>query len=183
MRVTDELPALVAHRALHVAVRQEHHIAHGIAFLLDHRPETLAVQPLRGLGADEVTDRREDIEEIRQRIGPDLRYPRAGEDERGLHAVLVEALLAHQAMAAERQTVVRREDDERAVELTALLERRDQAANVAVQRGDDSVVVVQVLADLVLGPRERSEQFISNELLAIVERVQRQVVLWYGDLR
>src|SRR5262245_59752207 len=120
MRVTDELPALVAHRTLHVAVRQEHHIAHGVAFLLDHRPETLAVQTLRGLRADEVADRREDIKQVRQRIGSAFRYPRAGEDERGLHAMFVEALLAHQAMAAERQTVVRREDDERVFELVPL---------------------------------------------------------------
>ena len=48
-----------------------------------------------------------------------LRNAWAGEDERRLHAVFVDALLAEQPMAAHGQTVIGREDDDR---ILALLE-------------------------------------------------------------
>jgi hypothetical protein len=95
--------------------------------------------------------------------------------------MLVQVLLAHESVAADRQSLVRREYDDGLVRLTEVVESSDQAADVEVQAGDDRVILVEVSAHLRFGPGPRREQLVADDHLAVIEWVHREIVGWQGD--
>ncbi len=80
----------------------------------------------------EVADRGEDVEQVGEGVAAAVGDAGAAEDQWGLHAVFVEALLAEQAVAADRQAVVGGEDDDRVFKLAAIFKGLDDAADVMV---------------------------------------------------
>ena len=63
------------------------------------------------------------------------------------HAVLVEALLAEEPVAPHRQAVVGGVDDHRVLGLPGFLQRRQDAADLLVEVGDQPVVLAELIAD------------------------------------
>ncbi len=180
--IPDQLPAIVADSALHVAVGEEQLGSRGGRLAGDHRPEAGAVHPLRNDGADQVGHGGVDVEQVDKRGAAAMRHARTGEDQRRLRAVVVEVLLAEQAVAADGDPLIRRENDDRVVGHAELAERLQQAPDVMVQPGDGCVVLVQRPADLRLAPRPRGQQLVADGHLAVVERVHRQVAGRQGDV-
>ena len=179
LRVHDELPSRVAHRTHQVAEGEEHGLADLRTLALPERPEVSAGQPVRRLDPGEGADRREEVEEVRERSGGAPGGDAgAGDDERAAHAVLVEALLAQQPVAAQRQAVVGRVDDDRVVRVPRLLQRREDPPDLLVEVGDETVVLAELVADDLAGPGVRREVLVADVLgHAVVERVLGQEVL------
>ncbi len=127
--------------------------------------------------AGKVAERREDVQQIGvavARLAP--RHAGAGEDQRHPHRVLVEVLLAHQAVLADRQAVVAGHDDDGVVGEAALLQHVEQAAGLRVQVGDHRVVLGDVAPHLRLVARVGGQQLVADVQRAVVERVARQEV-------
>ena len=66
--------------------------------------------------------------------------------------MLVEALLAQQPVATQRQAVVGRVDDNRVGRVPRLLQRREDMPDLLVQVGDETVVLTELIADDLAGP-------------------------------
>ena len=82
--------------------------------------------------------------------------------------MVVQVLLAEEAVAADGQPVVAAEDDEGVVVAAARPQRVEGAADLGVQEGDGGVVVGQVLPDDLRRARPGSEAFVTASLLFCV---------------
>jgi hypothetical protein len=97
-------------------------------------------------------------------------------DERRIHRVFVEILLAKKPMAADRQAVIAGENDEGLFESAARVEGREDATDLLVEELDGCVIVSQVLAHDFRGPRPRRKSLVANHHLAIIEWVLRHEI-------
>ena len=89
------------------------------------------------LNPDHVTQGGEDIQQIAERLGGfALRNAGTDEDQRDAHAVLKHALLAQQAVAAQRESVVGGIDDDGVVRLAGLFQGFENPPDLAVQVRD-----------------------------------------------
>ena len=142
--VLDQFPLRRDQRPLHVAVGQQQFVSDARMLIAKHGHEALAfVRVWRG-HAGQITHRGREIMEIAQGIGAVAgRHARAGDHRGRTHRVLVEILLAEQAVAPEGESMVACEEDDRVVEPTLRLERRDDAGDLRVHALDTGVVVGQ----------------------------------------
>src|SRR5207248_2493302 len=131
--------------------------------------EALAIY-LRSGQAGQVANGGEQISQVALR-GASLagRNAGAGDDERHVDRVLIHILLADEPMAANRQAMVSREDDNRVVALAALSQRAENAANLLVHVRDDGVIARQLLLHIVRGPREWQQQLVAAANIAMIE--------------
>ena len=91
--------------------------------------------------------------------------------------MFVEVLLAEQAVAAERETLVGSEEHDRVGEPALLLEREEYTADPVIHPLDERVVVGQFLRDHILRERPWQESFVADRKRAVVERMLGQEVL------
>ena len=111
--------------------------------------------------AHQLAQRGENVVEINECVRLSLADARPGKDQRGLHAVFVQVLLAHQAVAAHCQAVIGRKNDDRVRGLARFFERLQDAADLLVEVGDHAVVISQMLADVRLGARPRGQPLVA----------------------
>lgn len=97
--------------------------------------------------------------------------------QRGLHAGIVQILLAQQPVTADGDPLIGGEHQQRVVGQFQLIERLEQSADVMVERRDGSVILVQRAADFRFGARPRREFLVTDGHLAVVEWMHRAVVL------
>ncbi len=120
----------------------------------------------------------EDVEQVAHRVGPPaFRHSRAGDHQRRPHRVVIEILLAKEAVAADRQAMVAGKDDERALVLAARPQRIEDAADLRVEERDRGVIVGEMLADDLGRPRPGRQSLVANGEGAVIERVLRLEVL------
>ena len=142
--IVDQLPFRCDQRPLHVAVGQQQLIAEARLLVTEHRREALAFALLRCGHASQIPHRGREVVEITEGVSaPADRHARPSDHRRRPHRVLVEVLLAEQPMAAEGQTVIAREENDRVVEPALRIERCDHTADLRVHALDAGIVVGQ----------------------------------------
>ena len=133
---------------------------------------------LRHRQPEQIAQRRVDVDEINERVAPlPCRDARSGHQQRHVDAVLVEALLAHQPVAAKRQAVVACEYNNRVVKLPGLSQRGQHAADLRVEMRNHTIIGGQMPTDLAWIARIRGKQFVAHLHLAVVERMLRPEVV------
>jgi hypothetical protein len=140
--------------------------------IAEHGHEALAFALVWGGHAGQITHRGREVVEIAQGIGARAgRHARAGDHRGRTHRVLVEILLAEQAVAPEGESMVAREEDDRVVEPALCLECRDDAGDLRVHALDAGVVVGESGCDLLPCPGPAQQFFIANRQLSVVKRM------------
>ena len=104
---------------------------------------------------------------------------RTPEDQRAAHALLVDVLLAEQAVTSHRQSVIRRVNHDSVVGVRAVLQSLQDASDLFIEVCHQPVVFAELVADDLLRSRPRSEAFISSRcgLWGVLEWMLRQEVL------
>src|SRR5439155_5539584 len=102
--------------------------------------------------------------------------PGPGEEQGGVHRVVVEILLAEQAVTADGEAVIAAKDDQGILVLAACSERIEDAANLGVEEGDGGVIIGEVLANDIRRSRPRGQTFVASGQIAVIERVLWQVI-------
>ena len=182
LREPKELPSFVAHRSLGVLVGQEDGVADLRSLAADDRREAPPVEAFRHGRSDEIAGGREDVVNVCQRVRLAPRDARPGQQQRNLHRVLVDVLLAHQPVTADRDALIGREDDDRLVGQLQFVEAVEKSPDVMVHAGDERVVVMELAADGVLRARPGLQKLVADHLID-VPRVGGLVVGRQGDLR
>src|SRR5262245_53777860 len=119
--------------ALNLHIRQKDRITHAALSAFPQRTQALPFQIRWGLNANHVAESWKKIEQVGER--PRGLAPwdaRANDDERSAHAVLEHALLAQQTVAAQGQSVVGGEDDDRVIRHAGFFERRENSPDLLV---------------------------------------------------
>ena len=121
-------------------------IRDGWVFAVQQGNQAPSLHGLRRIDARQRQQRRRDVGTQDDLVhAPALVFFRQTEvrhNQRQPDGLLVHVPLASQAMLAKVEPVVRREDDHRVVQQTALLERGDQSPENVVHTGDQAVVIL-----------------------------------------
>ena len=180
--IADQLPAVAPDHALHVRERAEGRAVSPVLPAAEDGGHAPPLDPLGDLDAGQVADRRIEVAEV------DLGAPalplgeaRPGDDQGHADGVLVHVLLAVQAVAADRQPLVAREDDDRVVRLAGLLQGGQDAADLRVHVRDHGIVQGQLLADRSGSARPGQELLVPAAEVAVVERMLGEEVRRQGD--
>ena len=108
------------------------------------------------------------------------------QDQRTLHALLVNILFAEQAVAPHPQPVIRRVDHQRVVGVRTALERLHDAPDLFVQMRHQAVVFAELIADDLPGSGPRGKAFVATGgglrrilkgMLGKIVRRQRRTIL------
>ena len=115
-----------------------------------------------------------------------LWHTRPLQDQRTLHALLVNILFAEQAVAPHPQPVIRRVDHKRIVGVRTALERLHDAPDLFVQMRHQAVVFAELIADGLPGSGPRGKAFVATGgglrrilegMLGKIVRRQRRTIL------
>ncbi len=91
--------------------------------------------------------------------------------------MLVKILLPHQAVTPHRQALVGGEDHDRLSFEIQGSQLFEQSAEVMVEGRNGGIVVVQMFANLMFRARPGGQAFVAHREFAVVERMERQIVL------
>jgi hypothetical protein len=112
-----------------------------------------------------------------------LRYSWPTDNKRHVHAVLVEALLSHQAMLSHGQAIVSGKDNDRIFSVPRLLECFQHPTNLRINMRNHSIIIRYMPAHLFRRPRPSRQFFIANSHLTIIKRMLRHKILRQRELR
>src|SRR5436190_21939523 len=122
-----------------------------------------------GKNVEQITERRGFFST--RNIGP-------GKDKGRAHTVLVKALFPHQAMLAQRESMIARENDEGVSSAIGFLEFIQDSADLEIHK-TDAGVIVRHLSPQRLGPARPGQQLlVAYQHFAVVEWMLGQKVPW-----
>ena len=177
MRVADELPASVIESLLDALVTEHQERAGGLARILEHGGELASVGARRSGYAAEFAQRGQDVEEVAHRLAALVRGDtRTGDDQRHAHGVLVEVLLADEAVRTAGHAGIRGVDDDRIGGVRRSVDGVEDAADLDVEERDVTIVLGQHRLHVGLRARPFHQLLITDDHLAVVERMLRQEV-------
>ena len=172
LRIADQLPVGGDQRALEVTVGEEEIVADRRLLPAEHRHETHRLAPRRARHAGKASDGGDEILEMAQRpLAPPRRYPGTGQDRRSAHRVLVEILLAEEAVAAECQALIAHEEDERVFKPAPRPERFHDPPHLGIERFDAGVGIGKLVRHAFAGERPGEEQLVADSQFPVVERM------------
>ena len=153
-RVNVQLPSPITDRPLVVLKRQKNRVANPGNLSLHDGHEVFRIDPGRRRHAGVVAERRVKVVDVGERVaGLALWHARPLQDQRTLHALLVDILFAEQAVTAHPQPVIRRVDHQRVVSVRTALECLHDATNLFVQMRHQAVIFAKLIADDLLRAR------------------------------
>jgi len=179
--IADQLPAIIADGALHVAIRRTQRVANLGLLALQDPGQAATVDIARRFNACQATDSRQHVEQVNERVRVAGLDAGAAKHQWHTHRMFVQALLAKEPMAADGQSVVRQKDNQCLFTQLVAVERGQEPADMKIEPRDHGIVLAQLPAHLLGRARPGGQPLVAYGHLTVVERVNRQVVLRQGN--